>query len=484
MRKISISFIVLITTAIQVCSQPCPATEIRAVWLTTNYNLDWPKNKLSVDAQKNELVQLLDELKNLNFNMVLFQTRTNGEVLYRSQIEPMYRSIAKNYGGEAFDPLAFVVKECHKRGMECHAWLITYPLGSRNHVKNLGNASVVKKHPQLVTFYKNQWYLDPGNPKTDDYLLSIVKEIVTNYDVDGIHFDYIRYPANCTNFFDQSEYNRYGKSEPRDNWRRSNINRFVGKVYDRVKSIKPWVMISSSPVGRYRPLLHNPNDGWTAYNNVYQDPIQWLNEGKHDAIFPMMYYRNKLFYPYLNDWVENSKGRFVVPGLGIYQIQELGWQHKDIIDQMEYTRKKSASGNAFFRTEHLLNYNRDLFHEINNVYYRYPAKLPPMTWLSDTLPDPPHDLRAEKTANEFQLRWKVKNPAARITYNVYRTKTDNPDFNDGSTLLATGLRQPVFTYCPPEDDQAYYYFITVSDSFHNESKPCVPAFFWHSETVK
>ena len=320
MRKIFISFIVLITTAIQVYSQPCPATEIRAVWLTTNYNLDWPKNKLSVDAQKNELVQLLDELKNLNFNMVLFQTRTNGEVLYRSQIEPMYRSIAKNYGGEAFDPLAFVVEECHKRGMECHAWLITYPLGSRNHVKNLGNASVVKKHPQLVTFYKNQWYLDPGNPKTDDYLLSIVKEIVTN--LDGIHFDIIRYQANCTNFFDQSEYNRYGKSEPRDNWRRSNINRFVGKVYDWVKSIKPWVMISSSPVGRYRPLLHNPNDGWTAYNNVYQDPIQWLNEGKHDAIFPMMYYRDKLFYPYLNDWVENSKGRFVVPGLGVYQIQE------------------------------------------------------------------------------------------------------------------------------------------------------------------
>ena len=114
-------------------SQICPATEIRAVWLTTNYNLDWPKNTLSVDAQKNELIQLLDELKNLNFNMVLFQTRTNGEVLYRSQIEPMYRSIAKNYGGEAFDPLAFVIEECHKRGMECHAWLITYPLGSRNH---------------------------------------------------------------------------------------------------------------------------------------------------------------------------------------------------------------------------------------------------------------------------------------------------------------------------------------------------------------
>jgi len=243
-------------------------------------------------------------------------------------------------------------------------------------------------------------------------------------------------------------------------------------------------MISSSPVGRYRPLFHNPNDGWTAYNSVYQDPIQWLNSGKHDAIFPMMYYRDKLFYPYLNDWVENSKGRFVVPGLGVYQIQELGWQQKDIIDQMEYTRKKNASGNAFFRTEHVLKYNRDLLHEINNAYYRYPAKLPPMTWLSDTLPAPPLDLRAEKTANEFQLRWKIKDPTARVTYNVYRTKTDNPDFNNGTTLLATGLREPIFTYCPPEDDQAYYYFITVSDSFHNESKPCVPAFFWHSETIK
>jgi len=204
-----------------------------------------------------------------------------------------------------------------------------------------------KKHPQLVTFYKNQWYLDPGNPKTDDYLLSIVKEIVTNYDVDGIHFDYIRYPANCTNFFDQSEYNRYGKSEPRDNWRRSNINRFVGKVYDWVKSIKPWVMISSSPVGRYRPLLHNPNDGWTAYNNVYQDPIQWLNEGKHDAIFPMMYYRDKLFYPYLNDWVENSKGRFVVPGLGIYQFKNWDGNIKTLSIRWN-THEKKRIGQCFF----------------------------------------------------------------------------------------------------------------------------------------
>lgn len=484
MKKIVLSFIVLVAVAIQVFSQAYPATEIRAVWLTTNYNLDWPKNMFSVDAQKNELIQLLDELKGLHINMVLFQTRTNDEVLYRSQIEPMYRSVAKNYGGKAFDPLAFVIEECHKRGMECHAWLITYPLGSKNHIKSLGNASVVKKHPQLVTLYKNQWYLDPGNPKTDDYLLSIVKEIVTNYDVDGIHFDYIRYPANCTNFFDQSEYNRYGKSQPRDNWRRSNINRFVGKVYDWVKSVKPWVMISSSPVGRYRPLLDNPNDGWTAYNSVYQDPIQWLNSGKHDAIFPMMYYRDRLFYPYLNDWVGNSKGRFVVPGLGIYQIQELGWQQKDIIDQIEYSRTKNASGNAFFRTEHLLKHNRDIVHAMNNVYYRYPAKLPPMKWLSDTLPEPPYDLRAEKTASGFQLRWKVKNPTARLTFNVYRTKTDSLDLNNGVTLLATGIRQPVFTYLPPEDDQAYYYFITASDSFHNESNPCVPAFFWHSETIK
>ncbi|MDD3789052.1 MAG: family 10 glycosylhydrolase [Petrimonas sp.] len=484
MNKIYGLLIVFLLTTISVFSQKYPATEIRAVWLTTNYNLDWPRNKTSVEAQKTELIRMLDELKKHNFNTVLFQTRNSGEVLYRSKIEPMYSSVATSYGKDSFDPLGFMVEECHKRGMECHAWLVTYPLGGRRHQSSLGGASVVKKHRDIVTLYKGAWFLDPGNPRTDDYLLSIVKEIVNNYDVDGVHFDYIRYPDRAKDFTDLSSYRKYGKGQNREDWRRQNINMFVAKVYDWVKSAKPWVMVSSSPLGRYKPVYPNPNDTWTAYYSVYQDAAQWMKAGKHDAVFPMMYYRDQLFYPYLDEWLKNSNGRFVVPGLGIYQIQELGWLRSEITDQIEYSRDKGAAGNAFFRTEHVLRYNRSILNAMEDNYYKYPAKMPAMTWLSEKKPDSPYDLTAEQVAADFQLRWKIKDAKPRVTYNVYRTESDSLDMKNGANLLATGLHEPVYMYRPPLDDKAYYYFITVSDPFHNESVPTVPAFFWHSETKK
>lgn len=484
MTKLHTFIIVFVLATIDVFSQKYPATEIRAVWLTTNYNLDWPRSKSSVTAQKREIQEILDHLRKNNFNTILFQTRNSGEVLYKSNIEPMFRSIAQSPGKEFFDPLKFVIDECHQRGMECHAWLITYPLGSRKHQNSLGAASVVKKHRNIVTLYKNGWYLDPGNPQTDDYFLSIIREIVSNYDVDGIHFDYIRYPDRAVKFTDDASYRRWGKGQARDDWRRENINRFVAKAYDQVKKLKPWVMVSSSPLGRYKPLNTNPNDTWTAYYSVYQDPVQWLNAGKHDAVFPMMYYRDGLFYPYLDQWIENSNGRILVPGLGVYQIQDLGWLSSDIIDQIEYGRSKAVSGNAFFRVEHVLNYNHDILRQLSDKYYKYPAKMPPMSWLSDEFPEAPFDLTAEKVAADFQLRWKVKDSDPRITFNVYRCKSDTVDITDGSNLLATGLREPVFMYQPPEDDSAYYYFVTSSNSFHNESSVTIPAFFWHSKTEK
>ena len=462
-----------------------PATEIRAVWLTTNWGLDWPVQRTSVKAQKEQLKNILDKLQEANFNTVLFQARAQGYVFYRSKIEPL--SSYFNHD-DNFDPLAFAIEECHKRGMECHAWVIAYPMDKAT-VRYTGKgrrrkATVVQNKPSYYKAIGERWYLDPGNPQTDDYLLSIIREIVSNYDVDGIHFDYIRYPDRAVKFTDDASYRRWGKGQARDDWRRENINRFVAKAYDQIKKLKPWVMVSSSPLGRYKPLNTNPNDTWTAYYSVYQDPVQWLNAGKHDAVFPMMYYRDGLFYPYLDQWIENSNGRILVPGLGVYQIQDLGWLSSDIIDQIEYGRSKAVSGNAFFRVEHVLNYNHNILRQLSDKYYKYPAKMPPMSWLSDEFPEAPFDLTAEKVAADFQLRWKVKDTDPRITFNVYRCKSDSADITDGSNLLATGLREPVFMYQPPEDDSAYYYFVTSSNSFHNESSVTIPAFFWHSKTEK
>lgn len=484
MNKIYPLLILLLCSTMEIFPSGLPATEIRAVWLTTNYGLDWPRNRISQEVQKRELISILDNLEKNNFNTVMFQVRARGEVFYDSRIEPMSSMvISGGRGSEKFDPLAFAVEECHKRGLECHAWMVTYPLGGDKHVKSLGAASVVKKNPSIAKKFKGEWFLDPGNPKTDDYLLSIVEEVVANYDVDGIHFDYIRYPDNRGLFPDDGMYRIYGKGKTRADWRRDNITRFVGKAYNKVKSIKPWIQVSSSPLGRYR-ALGAQGHGWTAFETVYQDAAKWMKTGIHDALYPMMYYKDQLFYPYVDDWMNHRNGRIVVPGLGAYQMTELGWSRQDILNQLDYTRRKNVDGQAYFRAGNVLSNTKGILNALE-AYYKYPAKLPSMTWLSDSIPEKPYDLRAEKLTNGvFQLKWEVKNKENRITYNVYRSTTAEFSTDKAENILAVGLREPLVEFHIPDNDKAFYYYITVSDSYHNESEVSIPAFFYHSETVK
>lgn len=460
-----------------------PATEVRAVWLTTNYGLDWPHNRTSVDVQKRELADILDRLKKYNFNTVFFQVRGRGEVLYNSKIEPMSSLIAPSGKGQpAFDPLAFAIEECHKRGLACHAWIVTYPLGNDKHVRSLGARSVLKKNPSLAKKFKGEWFLDPGNPRTDDYLLSIVREIVQGYDIDGVHFDYIRYPDNRGRFPDDGMYRLYGKGKLKSEWRRDNITRFVVKVYDLVKEDKPWVQVSSAPLGRYRALGNN-GGGWTALETVSQDAGKWMMMGKHDALYPMMYYKDALFYPFVDDWLKHANGRIVVPGLGAYQMIELGWSRRDIVDQVDYTRRSDTHGQVFFRAQNVLSNTKGILNDLQ-LYYRYPAKLPPMTWLSNSRPDAPKDLMAQWNAEGmFELTWE-RCDSDRVTYNVYRSETDVLSLDSADKLMATGLREPVFRCHADNNDRAYYYYITASDAFHNESDPSTAAFFYHSDTVK
>lgn len=466
----------------QVYASSPPATEVRAVWLTTNYGLDWPTNKTDVEIQKKELIETLDKLKEYNFNTIFFQARTRGEVLYRSVIEPMSSVVASpKPGQEPFDPLAFAIEESHKRGLTCHAWIVTYPLGGNKHVQNLGQSSIIKKQPSLAVRYKNEWFLDPGNPQTDDYLLSIVKEIVKNYEVDGIHFDYIRYPDNSARFPDKATFAKHGRGKQISDWRRGNINRFVTKMYDVVKELKPWVQVSSAPLGRYKPL-NNKHDGWNAYETVMQDAGYWMQSGKHDALYPMMYYRNHLFYPFADDWVLNSNSRIIVPGLGAYQMLELNWPKEDIVNQIDYTRQKSMAGQAYFRTENVLSNLKGILFSIND-FYKYPAKLPPMTWLSDTLPNAPYNVTAEKIKGVFQLKWESSS-TNRETYNVYRTENEDFAIDNAAHILATRLQEPQYQMYVEDNDKAFYYFITAVDAYNNESVISFPAFYYHSKTIK
>lgn len=470
-----------------------PKYEIRAVWLTTVYGLDWPKttavNEVSRKRQQEQLCSILDQLQDAHFNTVFVQTRLRGDVIYKSTLEPMSRIFSGKQGvSPGYDPLQFVINECHKRGMECHAWFVTFPLGTDKSVKEHGKLSVVKRQPKLCKQYNGEWYLDPGQPGTSDYILSLVKEIVGNYDVDGIHFDYIRYPEQADKFPDKKVFEQYGKGKKLADWRRDNINRMVYRIYDWVKQEKPWVQVSSSPLGKYNRIERMPNAGWTAYESVFQDPKMWMQQGKHDMIVPMMYYLHDNFFPFVDNWVDNCNGRIVVPGLGAYRMDksEADWTVNDITDQIDYSRYYGGSGCAFFRCDNVLDNSKGLYDELKNNYYKHPAMLPPLTWLSDSVPATLEEVRVERCKSELKLSWQT--PAAKgdsLTYTIYCSTKDSIDCLDMKNILATGVRGTEL-YLPIDTtrEQGYFFQITSSTRYRIESKMSPSTFYYLSNYVK
>lgn len=497
MRKSGIVFFILCSLFFipynpAVASDP-PKREIRAAWLTTVYGLDWPRHPATTEAgrvaQQAELCTLLDRLQEANFNLVFLQVRQRGDVIYPSAIEPAAGTFSGKCGVmPGYDPLAFAIEECHRRGMECHAWFVTFPLGTDKRVKEQGKRSVVRRRPELCKRHNGEWYLDPGVPGTTDYILSLVREIVVGYDLDGIHFDYIRYPEKAKTFPDKKQYNRSGQQQQLADWRRENINRMVGCIYDWVKSVKPWVQVSSSPLGKYNRIPRVPNAGWTAYESVFQDPKAWMLAGKQDMIVPMMYYLHDNFYPFVDNWVENANGRLIVPGLGAYRMekQEADWSLTDLTDQIDYSRYYGAAGCAFFRCENILNNGKGLYNELKNNYYRYPAQLPPLPWLDSRVPAAPEQIEVEKVNGELQLTW--EKPASEtdpLTYTVYYSLADTIDPNTSRHILATGIRGNCL-YLPvaPDEERGYLFSVTASTRYRTESLPSPETYYYLSKYIK
>ena len=239
--------------------------------------------------------------------------------------------------------------------------------------RNLNQEGMIPEHPKLCVRHGDSWYLDPGQPGTADYLASLCREIAANYDVDGIHFDYIRYPENAVKFNDAASYRKYGKRQNKADWRRSNMTRCVRAMYRAVKAAKPWVKVSSSPVGKFSDLSRYPSYNWNAYSAVHQDAQGWLREGIQDMLFPMMYFRGNHFYPFAIDWKENDYGRPVVPGLGIYFLspEEKDWPLEDITRELYFTRSLDLGGQAFFRYAYLNDNHKGLFDFLKDVYYPF-----------------------------------------------------------------------------------------------------------------
>lgn len=208
--------------------------EVRAVWLTTIGGIDWPRTHTQ-STQKQEMTRILDQLKQAGVNTVMIQTRVRASTIYPSRIEPFDMCLTGTHGKSPnYDPLQYIVDECHRRGMECHAWMVTIPIGKTSEARF---KEFKRKNPKLTRNIGQDGFMDPENPATGDYLANICAEVTRQYDIDGIHLDYIRYPET------------WKVRIPRQK-ARENITGIVRKINRAVKALKPWVKLSCSPIGK------------------------------------------------------------------------------------------------------------------------------------------------------------------------------------------------------------------------------------------
>lgn len=448
----------ILTAALTLAAQP--KYEVRAVWLTTIGGIDWPhsyaSSNYSIERQKDELRTILDRLQRANINTVLLQTRIRATTIYPSEYEPWDGCLSGKPGkSPGYDALKFAIDECHRRGMELHAWVVAIPVGKWNAT---GCARLRKRHPGLVKKIGAEGYMDPEKPQTAEYLADLCAEITGNYDVDGIHLDYIRYHET----WPMKVSRRQG---------RANITNIVRAISHRVKSIKPWVKMSCSPIGKYKDLSRFSSYGWNAYERVCQDAQAWLRDGLMDALFPMMYFRGNQFYPFALDWSEQSYGRIVAPGLGIYFMSpgEKDWPLSDITREM-LTLRHYGMGHAYFRSKFFTDNVKGIYDFAKETFNRHPALIPPMTWESTTIPTTPSALNRKKHSGDVEiLSWRpVDKDTTKIMYNVYCSREYPVNTDDACNLMMARLQK---TSIIIPRDPSRYYAVTALDRYGNESKP-------------
>lgn len=462
-------------------AHPAPKREIRGVWLTTLGGLDWPKTKAStpqrIERQKQELTEILDMYQKCHINTVFLQTRIRGSVIYPSQIEPWDVALTGQYDkSPGYDPLAFAIEETHRRGMELHAWVVTVPCFKIAQAKRIGKKSLMHTHPAWLKKHADSYYLDPGVPGVADYIADICQEIVKNYDVDGIHFDYIRYPENPEAFPDGLTYKRYGKGQNKREWRRNNITAIAREAYQRIKAIKPWIRVSCSPVGKYQDVTRYSAKGWAALTTVYQDAQGWLREGVMDMLCPMMYFQGNHFYPFAADWQENSYGRTIAPGLGIYFMspKEKNWELGIIQRELCYIRQQELGGQAYFRSQFLTDNVKGLYDYLSNDFYPYPALPPAMTWQSDVVPSAPQITEQKRMEGTWEhVAWdEVKGQSGEsCRYVIYADKNTPVDIsNPANIVMITSQREYTYNLLS-RTLYNLHLAVTTLDRYGNESLP-------------
>ncbi len=388
-------------------AQPAAMREFRAAWVATVANIDWPsKPGLSNAELRKELTTILDRCEQNNFNAVVFQVRPHGDAMYESKYEPWSYYLTGQQGKApegGWDPLAFVVEEGHDRGLEIHVWFNPYRANHPSNRGSLSSRSLARTEPTLVKQVGTYMWMDPGEPRVQDWSFNVFMDVVERYDIDGVHIDDYFYPypsySNGADFPDAASYKKYtdaGGTLAKNDWRRKNVDDFVERVYKGIKERKPWVKFGISPFGIYRPG-HPPGVKTTfdQYGVLYADCLKWLQEGWLDYFTPQLYWKLDSDQPYrllLDYWMaKNTKQRHLWPGnfSGKLLATDGNWPTTELVGQIEYTRKAGAMGNVFFSMK---TFTQD-FKGINKVLqqgvYKQKAIVPSSPWLGTGRPEAP-----------------------------------------------------------------------------------------------
>ncbi|HVZ97289.1 MAG TPA: family 10 glycosylhydrolase [Chitinophagaceae bacterium] len=386
-----------------------PKYEFRGVWVATVDNIDFPSAKfLNSESQKAEFINLLDMNKRNGMNAMVVQIRPAADAFYASPYEPWSEWLTGVQGkppSPYYDPLQFMITETHKRGMEFHAWMNPYRAVFNINKSSIAPDHITKLHPDWFINYGTVKYFDPGNKDVQRYVTSIVKDVVSRYDIDAIHFDDYFYPYRIAGkeFYDTASYRKYGNGMDKETWRRSNVDSIIWMLGHAIKRVKPYCKFGISPFGVWRNIGQDADGsdtkaGQTNYDDLYADILLWLRKGWIDYVAPQLYWEigNKIVgYEVLVDWwARHTYGRQLYIGHGIYKTTETrshAWRNREELpNQIKLLRKyPQVQGSIYFSSSSFSGNPNGWNDSLRNNYYKYPAIVPPMNWIDSVKPPPP-----------------------------------------------------------------------------------------------
>lgn len=470
--------------------------EVRSVWMATVWALDWPSSTSSTTAQKNEMVKYLDVLQKNNFNAIYFQVRTMSDAFYKSSYEPWSSYLTGTRGKDpGWDPLAFVVEECHKRGMECHAWVNPYRFSTGSNWSTAQDQAL-KSAGMLLAYTKSDGktttILNPGLESVRKRIVDVCKEIISNYDVDGLVFDDYFYPEGIPVTSSAGDYDLWqesGASMTFGDWRRNNVNQMVADVYKMVQQQKPYVRFGISPAGAActsaavaakHGIDRCPVASDWQYDGIFSDPVAWLEAGTIDYISPQLYWKTNHktnpFGPMTKWWSYVAKhfGRhhYASHSISFLNSSNTTSDWEEIGKQVQFSRdytENEAPGAVFYSAAYVTGKKQSGFGEWLQVNkFQNKALTPAIDWKKSDL---------EKVqVSALNKRATVLSWAGvdNVRYSVYAVpESVNVETLDSNIpaeyLLGVSYKT---TYTMPDDKKSgYNYAVCVLDRYGNEYEP-------------